>query len=176
MIRADDTATDSWFLRGVVAPLGLVMLAILVFLQAGSQGSLGPLSLASVNFLVAGLWGLALGAGGLLVRPLPADERRRSMLIVGAVLGIVIGLVGLIGAGTGGASCGASASPNALLFAAGGVAVGAAVAVGSSIAMALACVVGRRSAIVGVLLGAVVGSVAVVVPFLFYITTVSCYH
>ncbi len=177
MIRADEAPpNESWLLRGVVAPVGLIALALVVFFEAGSQGSLGPLDLATVNVIVAALWGLGPAIGGLLMQPLGAHERRRSALVLGAVLGSAVGVVCLTGAGTGAASCGASIAPNVVLFVAGAVGVGAALGVGSALGMWLASVLGRPAWILGLTVGWVVAVLALVIPLSFFSSTVSCYR
>lgn len=177
MFQAASARDDTWLLRGVVVPLGMIVLAILVFTQAGEQGSLGPLDLATANIVVAAMWGLGPAIGGLLSRSLSGEARKRSILIIGSVPGVVIGLVCLIGAGTGSTPCVATTTPNVFVFILGSIGVGAGLGAGTSLAMWLAGVAGRgRAWILGLALGWAVSVLALVLPLAFYSNTVTCYH
>jgi hypothetical protein len=50
--------------RAVLAPIGLLVAAALVFLAAGANGSLGPLGSAAVNWVFVALWAFAPVVGG----------------------------------------------------------------------------------------------------------------
>lgn len=116
--------TGGAFLRGVAVPFGILLAAFLVLFFAGMAGSLGPLDLATVDWIVVALWVMAPVVGGLLGRSLDGRDRQRAAVVVGAVLGVAVALFFLTAAGTAATSCRVGLGSSAVGYVLGCLAVG----------------------------------------------------
>lgn len=153
----------------VVVTIGVLLIALLVFVWAGRDQGLGPLDLETANRLAFALWLAAPIAGGLAGRG--SDDRAliRAAIGVGFVVGLGAALVPA--SGTGDYTCWLSLPAVPLGYVLGRIAVGSILGFGMALSLVAA---GRstrtRSAIVpGIAFAAAINLAASVAAFeLFY--------
>lgn len=161
-------------LVAVGGTVGLLVLAVLVFLQAGHDQSLGPLNVTAAQLLALAIWVTAPLVGGLALRHSPT----RTAIRAGAIVCLVVGLAVVLfpTSGFGGYTCSISlpAGPFSYLF--GRLAVGALVGLGMAIALALTSLASRRllTAVPGIILGAIVNYYASAGAYLLFYDGVRC--
>ena len=85
--------------RPVGVSLGILLIAVFVFLTAGETFSLGPLDLDTADRLALGRWVAAPIAGGLVAHGLASRPLVKGALSVGLVVGLTVALS--TGSGTG---------------------------------------------------------------------------
>jgi hypothetical protein len=136
--------------------LGILVTAFVVFLQAGSQQSFGPLDLESAQRLALGLWVAAPIVGGLAARGASRRDLRHTAVAVGLVVGLVIAL--FPGSGTGQYTCTISLPDVPFGSLVGRFAVGGLTGAGMGIGLVVAGVASRRlvTAVPGTILAGVV--------------------
>jgi hypothetical protein len=142
---AADPRSSAWFARGVIAPMAIVALAIVVFFRAGAAGSLGPLSLETAYWIVAGIWAAGPAVGGVLSGRLHRDDQRRAAVSLALVIGGLVAFVFAIGARSAAepTACAVPLEPGALSYLLGCLVVGGVVGVGSGLSLLLASRVPR---------------------------------
>ena len=91
--------TSARSLASVGVALGVLLIAIFVFLVAGANQSLGPFDLDTADRLAVALCVAAPIAGGLVARRAATGEMIRAALGVGIPLGLVVALLPLAGTG-----------------------------------------------------------------------------
>lgn len=79
--------------------LGTLVVAVVVFLQAGLNRSFGPLDFETARRLALGLWVVAPIAGGLAARGSSSRDLARAAVTVGLVIGLVVALFPTSGTG-----------------------------------------------------------------------------
>ena len=75
--------------RSADLALGILVLALFVFLSAGHDQSFGPLNVDTANRIAQGLWVVAPIAGGFVARSL-SD---RKLISAGFRVGFIVGLI-----------------------------------------------------------------------------------
>ena len=122
--------TTRAFLRGVVAPVVLVVLAYIVLIYGGEHRWYGdqlfplPLSLAAV-------WVMAPVTGGLLLHDATPVPRATAAVVLGLLMGLAVTWLFVFAAGTG-TECPADGLASPALYILGCVGVGALAGVGAS--------------------------------------------
>ncbi len=166
--------TNSIVARGVFVPVGILVLAFAVFLTAGEHESLGPLDLATAQWLVIGIWCVAPVFGGLASRGLSGREINRGATILGTTVGLVVALVFLTAAGTD-SSCQSSGGSSALGYVGGCLVVGAIVGIGMGASLFLvARLAGRSSWLLAIVFGSLVSFGTGWLAFVLYYSNVTC--
>jgi hypothetical protein len=145
--------TGAAFLRAVLVPIGILALAGRIFLQAGFQGSVGPLDLATADVVSLGLWVAAPVVGGLASRTLDIRQLIVAATVLGTVAALPAAAMIVFGATTGAACQGAVRS--AVGFWASALAAIFAVGIGAGAAEFITARLARRGrGLLAVLLGA----------------------
>ena len=166
--------TNSIAMRGVLVPVGILVLAFAVFLTAGDHQSLGPLDLATAQWLVVGTWCVAPVFGGFASRGLTGRELNRAATILGTTVGLVVALVFLTAAGTA-TSCPTGGGSSPLGYVGGCLVVGAIVGIGMGASLYLvARLAGRSSWLPAIVLGSLVSFGTGWLAFVLYYANVSC--
>jgi hypothetical protein len=136
--------SDTAAARGVLVPLAILFVAVVLWMRASFDRSLGPLDLDAASRLVVALWASAPIVGGGLTADLPP----RTVARAGTALGIVVGLVTAafiaFGAGTAVLTTECAALGSLPPFWVGATAVGALVGLGMAIAEVTMATLTRR--------------------------------
>ena len=162
-------ATIGRRIPSVAVSVGLILVALLVFLRAGEEQALGPLDLETADRLALALWVAAPIAGGLAARGSANCELIRAALSVGLVVGLGIAL--LPASGTGQYTCWLNLPAMPLGYLLGRLTVGAVAGVGMAIALLVTGVATRSlpTAVPGIVLAAAINLGASAAAFeLFY--------
>ncbi len=85
--------------------LAILVVAFVVFMQAGEYQSLGPLDLETADRLALALWVASPIAGGLVAHRGTNRELARAALVLGLIVGLIVALFVLVAAGTGDYTC-----------------------------------------------------------------------
>lgn len=169
--------TGSAIVRGVMVPLGIVILACFVFFVAGMRGSLGPLDLGTVNVIVIVQWVLAPVVGGLLAQTIVDGALIRAAPLLAALLGLAVAFVLLTAAGTASTTCGLAAGPSALGYVGGCLAVGAVIGSGAGASLLFTGRLARRNHwIPAVLIGGALNLVAGAGAYVLFYSIVACFR
>jgi len=154
--------------------VGLLVLAFLVFIQAGHDQALGPLDVETAQLLALAIWVTAPLVGGLALR----HSSTRTAIGVGAIVCLVVGLAVAVfpTSGFGGYTCSISLPPGPISYPLGRLAVGAFAGLGMAIALAVTSLASRRllTAVPGIILGAIVNYYASAAAYLLFYDGVRC--
>jgi hypothetical protein len=156
-------------LPSVGVALGVLLIAIFVFLLAGEYQSFGPLDLATADRLAVALWVAAPIAGGLAARHATTRALIREAVGVGIPVGLVVALLPL--AGTGQYTCWLDLPAVPMGYLLGRMAVGALTGLGMVIGFVATGVATRRfiTAVPGIALAAAANFAAATAAYeLFY--------
>lgn len=153
---------------------GIILVAFVVFMQAGANQSLGPLDVGTADLLALALWVAAPIAGGLADRGCPNRALTRAAITVGLVVGLVVALFPL--AGTGDYTCWLSLPSGPLASVVGRLVVGGLVGTGIAFALFATGVAARNlgTAVPGVALAGAVNLGASVAAYQLFYGAVRC--
>jgi hypothetical protein len=167
------TGRDGW-LSAVGVSAGLLVIAILVFVQAGISQSLGPLDLNSADRLALAIWIGAPITGGLAARTYPNRDLSHAALAVGLVVGLVIAL--FPASGTGAYTCWLNLPDVPMGHLLGRLVVGGLTGLGMALALLVTGVAARRlgTAAPGIVLGGAVNLGASVAAYQLFYGGVRC--
>ena len=155
-------------------PFGILFLAFAVLFLAGMRGSLGPLDLATAQWIILGLWIAAPVVGGLVSRGLTDRETTLSAAVLAVVVGLAVAAVFLTGAGTA-SSCEIGATRSAAAYVVGCLGVGAIVGIGVGASALITARLARRGRwLLAVLLGGGLNFVASAGAYFLYYSMVTC--
>ncbi len=128
----------------VSVSVAILLVAFVVFKQAGEYQSLGPLDLETADRLALAFWIAAPLAGGLAARRFSNGKLVRGALTLGLVVGLIVALFALLGSGTGDYTCAINLAGIPGGYPLGGLAVGALAGLGMGIGFLVSGAAARR--------------------------------
>ena len=134
------TAPSSRVPVAVGVSLATLVVAIIAFLQAGLNESLGPFDLEIAQRLALGLWVAAPIAGGLTARHSSYRDLARAAVMIGLVIGLIVAL--FPASGTGQYICSMSLPPVPMVV--GRLFVGGIVGLGMALGLLVSGISSRR--------------------------------
>lgn len=158
----------------MASTIGLLVVAIFVFLLAGHDQSFGPLDVRTAQLFALGIWIAAPVVGGLMLRYSSIGPVTRAAAIIGVVIALAVAWFPVSGFGED--TCSISLPPGRLSYDIGRLAVGGLVGAGMGFATFATGVAARQwiSLLPGIALAAIVNNYASAAAYRLFYDGVVC--